>query len=180
MLRAIVFKIITAMLLLFATAARAQYNTDRLVTIGRSALYYEDYVLSIQYFTQAITSKPYLYEPWFLRGVAKYYLEDYVGAESDCSEAIRINPFVTNLYELRGLARIQQEKYENAIADYTRALQYSPENQGYWQNRAICRMQMKDYDRALNEIDTIIGRWSRFAPAYNMRAEVYINKKDTT
>ena len=98
MLRAIVFKIITALLLLFATAARAQYNPDRLVTIGRSALYYEDYVLSIQYFTQAITSKPYLYEPWFLRGVAKYYLEDYVGAESDCSEAIRINPFVTNLY----------------------------------------------------------------------------------
>ena len=39
---------------------------------------------------------------------------------------------------------------------------------------------MKDYDRALNEIDTIIGKWSRFAPAYNMRAEVYLNKKDTT
>ena len=126
----IVFKIIMAMLLLSATTARAQYNTDRLITIGRSALYYEDYVLSIQYFTQAITSKPYLYEPWFLRGVAKYYLEDYVGAETDCSEAIRINPFVTNLYELRGLARIQQEKYQDAISDYTRALQYSPQNQG--------------------------------------------------
>ena len=113
----IVFKIIMAMLLFSATTARAQYNTDRLITIGRSALYYEDYVLSIQYFTQAITSKPYLYEPWFFRGVAKYYLEDYVGAETDCSEAIRINPFVTNLYELRGLARIQQEKYQDAISD---------------------------------------------------------------
>ena len=32
----------------------AQFNTDRLVMIGRSALYYEDYVLSIQYFNQAI------------------------------------------------------------------------------------------------------------------------------
>ena len=50
----------------------AQYNTDRLLTIGRSALYYEDYVLSIQYFNQAISIKPYLYEPWFFRGVAKY------------------------------------------------------------------------------------------------------------
>ena len=29
----------------FATPAKAQYNTDRLITIGRSALYYEDYVL---------------------------------------------------------------------------------------------------------------------------------------
>ena len=26
----------------------AQFNTDRLVMIGRSALYYEDYVLSMQ------------------------------------------------------------------------------------------------------------------------------------
>ena len=26
---------------------QAQFNTDRLVMIGRSALYYEDYVLSI-------------------------------------------------------------------------------------------------------------------------------------
>ena len=30
----------------------AQFNTDRLIAIGRSALYYEDYVLSIQYFNQ--------------------------------------------------------------------------------------------------------------------------------
>ena len=35
----------------------AQFNTDRLVMIGRSALYYEDYVLSIQYFNQAISQK---------------------------------------------------------------------------------------------------------------------------
>lgn len=48
---------------------------------GRSALYYEDYVLSIQYFNQVLNAKPYLYEPWYLRGVAKFYLDDYVGAE---------------------------------------------------------------------------------------------------
>ena len=75
----------------------AQYNTDRLVTIGRSALYYEDYVLSIQYFNQAISAKPYLYEPWFFRGVAKYYLDDFAGAEDDCTEAIQRNPYVVSL-----------------------------------------------------------------------------------
>jgi len=31
--------------------AMAQLNTDRITAIGRNALYYEDYVLSIQYFT---------------------------------------------------------------------------------------------------------------------------------
>lgn len=61
-------------------AALAQYNTDRLLIIGRNALYFEDYVLSMQYFNQAINSKPYLYEPWFYRAVAKYNLDDFTGA----------------------------------------------------------------------------------------------------
>ena len=30
--------------------AKAQFNVDRLITSGKVALHYEDYVLSIQYF----------------------------------------------------------------------------------------------------------------------------------
>ena len=37
----------------------AQINTDRVLAIGRNALYFEDYVLSIQYFNQVIKSKPW-------------------------------------------------------------------------------------------------------------------------
>ena len=37
---------------LFLTTAVAQINTDRMMDIGRNALYFEDYVLSIQYFNQ--------------------------------------------------------------------------------------------------------------------------------
>ena len=103
--------------LLLPLVGRAQFNTDRLVTVGRSALYYEDYVLSIQYFNQAILAKPYLYEPWFYRAVAKFYLDDYVGAENDCTEALERNPYVVNIYELRGMARIRQGKFADAIND---------------------------------------------------------------
>ena len=138
----------------------AQFKTDRLVMIGRSALYFEDYVLSIQYFNQAISAKPYLYEPWFYRGVAKYYLDDYAGAEADCSEAIKRNPYVVGMYELRGLCRIRQKKYADAIRDYNQALRYDPENQSLWHNRALCHIQEKDYDAALLELDTILTRWS--------------------
>ena len=147
--------------------------------IGRSALYYEDYVLSIQYFNQAITAKPYLYEPWFFRGVAKYYLDDYAGAESDCSEALQRNPYVVSIYELRGLTRIQQEKYAEAIADYTRALKYDPQNRGLWHNRVLCRIQNKEYETALCELDTIQRRWSQYAKAWAMRADVYMQTADT-
>ena len=52
---------------LCSLAMFAQINTDRVLTIGRNALYFEDYVLSIQYFNQVIKSKPWLAEPYFYR-----------------------------------------------------------------------------------------------------------------
>ena len=58
---------------------RAQYNTNRLIISGQSALYYEDYVLSIQYFNQVINAKPYLYEPYFFRALAKLNPELWLG-----------------------------------------------------------------------------------------------------
>ena len=162
-----------------AQRANAQFNTDRLVMIGRSALYYEDYVLSIQYFNQAISAKPYLFEPWYYRGVAKYYLDDYQGAEMDCTEAIQRNPFVVGVYELRGLCRIQQKHYAEAVSDYNAALRYEPENMNLWHNRALCRIQQKDYEQALAELDSMAGRWSRHARIYAMQAEVYLLQTDT-
>ena len=175
MVRKIVF-----ILLFFPLSLWAQYNTDRLVMIGRSALYYEDYVLSIQYFNQAISAKPYLFEPWYYRAIAKYYLDDYAGAENDCSEAIRRNPYVVGIYELRGLCRIQQKNYEDAIKDYNQALRYEPEGMNLWHNRALCRIQQKDYDKALAEIDTMAQRWSTNARIYAMQSEAYLLQKDTT
>ena len=63
-------KILLAILLL-PTLLYAQINTERVMTIARNALYFEDYVLSIQYFNQVINAKPYLYEPYFFRALAK-------------------------------------------------------------------------------------------------------------
>ena len=95
-----------------------QLNTERLLTIGRNALYFEDYLLSIQYFNQVIKVKPYLADPYFFRGLAKFYLEDYSGAEADCTMAIDRNPFVVDAYEVRALSRLQTGKYLDAVKDY--------------------------------------------------------------
>ena len=157
----------------------AQFNTDRLIMVGRSALYFEDYVLSIQYFNQAISAKPYLFEPWFLRGVAKYYLDDFVGAEADCTNAIERNPYVTNSYELRGLCRIRLGQFMQAADDYTTALKYDPQNQGLWHNRVLCYIRSKDNERALAQLDTMLTRWPKYASGYSMRAEVYLQMEDT-
>ena len=70
---------------IFTISLFAQINTDRVLAIGRNALYFEDYVLSIQYFNQVIKSKPWLAEPYFYRAVAKINLDDFKGAEEDCT-----------------------------------------------------------------------------------------------
>ena len=81
---------------------QAQLNTDRITAIGRNALYFDDYVLSIQYFNQVIKLKPYLSEPYMLRAIAKIQLGDYTGAEMDCNAAIERNPFQPGAYYTRG------------------------------------------------------------------------------
>lgn len=162
-----------------AFSVKAQYKVDRLLTSGRIALHYEDYVLAIQYFNQAISQKPYLWEPWELRAIAKYYLEDWQGASTDASQAILLNPYVTTLYDLRGIANIRLERFSEAYDDYTKAIEQQPMNQGFWYNRAACLVENKDYDRAHEQLDTIIGKWNKYAAPYLMKANVYLQQKDT-
>lgn len=158
---------------------RAQVNTDHMMMVGRNALYFKDYVLSIQYFNQVINAKPYLYDPYFFRGLAKFYLEDFGGAEADCSEAIDRNPFVADCYQVRALSRMRLGKFDEAIADYRQALSFDPENEGMWHNVAICYAHTERYDEALGVLDTLRRTVPSYAPALNMRAQVHIQQNDT-
>ena len=167
------------LLLVMCPMGWAQINTDRVMAIGRNALYFEDYVLSIQYFNQVINAKPYLADPYFFRGLAKINLDDFPGAESDCTEAIERNPFVVNAYQVRGLARIQQDKLADAVNDYLKALEMDPENVALWHNLALCRIRQKEYDAAKNDLDRLIAVSPRYTRAYLMRGEVDLKQKDT-
>lgn len=172
-------KKILAVFLFFPTLMFAQINTERVMTIARNALYFEDYVLSIQYFNQVINAKPYLYEPFFFRALAKVNLDDYQGAEADCDAAIQRNPFVVGAYQIRGLARIRQNKYDGAIEDYKKALHYDPENITLWHNLTLCHIQKKDYDNAKEDLEKMLKVSPRYARAYLMRGEVSLQQKDT-
>ena len=173
---------IAVFFILIATSlsTMAQYNIQRVLLAGKGALYYEDYVLSIQYFNHAINAKPYLYEPWYLRAIAKYNLDDFSGAEADCNEALKLNPYIPGLYDLRGVCRIRQEKFSDAAADYDQAIRHDPNNQGFWYNRALCRLQDKDFDRANAELDSMIARWKGNAKSLQLKAEVCLQQGDTT
>jgi tetratricopeptide (TPR) repeat protein len=169
----------TLLILLFGTTMSAQINTDRMITVGRNALYFEDYVLSIQYFNQIINAKPFLYEPYFYRAVAKLSLEDYPGAEEDCDRSIQRNPFVVDSYQVRGLARINQGKYKEAIDDYRKGLSFEPENISLWHNYILCLIKENLIDDAISSIDTLLMTSPNYSPAMSMRSGILWNKNDT-
>ena len=161
------------------TPVWAQLNTDRITAIGRNALYFEDYVLSIQYFNQVISLKPYLAEPYFYRAIAKIQLEDYQGALRDCNAAIERNPFSPGIYYARGYIYRQLNQPEQAEEDYTQALHFSPENRTYMLLRADTRASMGQYDTALEDIEDMLRREPQSASVWSEKGRICILKKDT-
>lgn len=148
--------------------------------IGKNALYFEDYVLSIQYFNQVITAKPYLADPYYFRAVAKFMLDDFKGAEEDATECLVRNPYYTAAYQLRGAARQNQEKYEEAATDYQRSLEFFPEDRLTLVNMSIVNIQLKQYDIAEKFFDVLLRRFPDYTPGYLARSQMYIEMKDTT
>ena len=163
----------------YTEKANAQINTDQVMNIGRNAMYFEDYVLSIQYFNQVISVKPYLAEPYFYRAVAKLNLSDYKGAEEDCSMAIERNPFIIDAYQVRGVARQVMKDYERAITDYESGLKYMPEHKHFLINKAVCEVAVKRYDNATDTYSKLLRLYPKYDNAYLGRAELYLAKGDT-
>ena len=161
------------------TPVWAQLNTDRITAIGRNALYFEDYVLSIQYFNQVIRLKPYLAEPYFFRGIAKIQLEDFQGALNDCNAAIERNPFSPGYYYTRGFIYLQMNLLDKAEADYTEALRFSPENRTYMLLRADTRAAMKQYDSALEDIEHMLHREPQSASVWSEKGRILMLRSDT-
>ncbi len=160
-------------------SATAQLNTQQLLSIGRNALYFEDYVLSIQYFNQVIGAKPYLAEPYFLRALAKLNLEDVEGVVDDTSEAIKRNPYMTDAYELRGNAYQWMGNDSLALKDYERVLKSYPENRSVLLNRALALQEMKNNAGARNAFDDLISKHPNFEKAYVGRAKLSLEENDT-
>ena len=149
------------------------------MSVGRTALHFDDYVLSIQYFNQVINAKPYLYEPYFYRAVAKLQLEDYMGAEQDCNSAIERNPFVVNSYQVRGLARVYQENYKGAVSDFRTGLKLDPESSSLRHNLILSLVRDGRSEEAILATDTLIANSPKYAPGMAMRSDLLWEQGDT-
>lgn len=160
-------------------SAHGQLNTDRVLTVGRNALYFEDYVLSIQYFNQVIRTKPYMAQPYLLRALAKYNLDDFEGAIADATLAIERNPFLPDAWEVRGVSRQCIGDNRSAITDYAGALQLLPHNRHLLFNMAIAQSESSDYEAADSTFAELIRLYPRFDNAYVGRAQLHLTRGDT-
>ena len=160
-------------------ASFAQLNTDRVLAIGRNAVYFEDYVLSIQYFNQIIKVKPYLVEPYFYRAIAKIKLEDYVGAERDCNEVIERNPFMPQAFYARGFVRLRLGNAEQAESDFSKALEFSPDNETYTIMRIETYLVGKKYDEALKDVEQLMRRNNKSTDLLYERGRILLMRGDT-
>ena len=171
--------VILPLLLFFSTLCCAQLNTTRVMEIGRNALYFEDYVLSIQYFNQVIDAKPFLHEPYFYRGLAKFYLDDFVGASEDFTSAIDRNPYIAQCYQLRGMCHARMDSIELAERDFRLAMKCDMQNPALWQNLGVLTMQSGDWEKAAQVVDSLLLFSPRNSTAYLLRTQISLNLCDT-
>jgi len=157
----------------------AQWNTDRILTIGRNALYFEDYVLSIQYFNQVIKIKPYLADPYMYRAIAKIQLGDYQGALADADEAIERNPFVPQAFYVRGFALRKLGKFAEAAKDFSKALEFSPDNLNLLMNRMDALERLEDYKGALADLDKYMKMSPKVHILHYEKGRLQLAMKDT-
>ena len=157
----------------------AQINTQRLIDIGRNALYFEDYVVAIQYFNQVIKAKPHLTDPYLYRAYAKLSLEDYQGAILDCNQALEINPFLPKVYYCRGYAYRQIGRLEKSTEDLKKSLEFEPNNintTNLWIENLI---RLEETNEALSVCDSLIKEYPRYTEGYILRAQIHLQKTDT-
>ena len=179
-MRRLILYIIMCLVGCFVTpSAMSQISTERVMNIGRNALQFEDYVLSIQYFNQVIKLKPYWADPYYYRSVAKLSLDDLRGAEEDASACIQRNPFFNNVFYLRGIVRQNMKNYEGAIADYRQGLEHNPGSRDLLNNLAIAYVQSEQYALADSVFGELIDNYPSHAPAYITRGQFYLVEGDT-
>lgn len=162
-----------------SSAAFAQVNAEQVLTIGRNVLSMEDYMLSIQYFNQAIKAKPYLADPYFFRAIAKLNLDDYQGAEADCNKAIELNKFKTEAYKVRGFARQCMGKDLLAVEDYNIGLADNPVDKYFLYYKAVAQTELKNYESADSTFGALLRHYPKFEEGFAARGRLNLERGDT-
>jgi len=174
-------KIFSILLLtVISLSAFSQLNIDQYFYIGRSRIYFGNYVSAIENLNIVIKLRPNLPEPYYFRGMAKHYIDDFRGAKNDYDKALDIKPFYPEAYMYRGMANYELKNYKEALNDYSKALEYKSDDQAIYNNRGITKAAMEDLDGAITDYTKAIEIDPTIANTYLNRSSAKQMKNDLT
>jgi tetratricopeptide (TPR) repeat protein len=156
MRRSLYFLSVLFTIQLSSYAVFAQRNVDLMLGKTQQMIISEDYINAIKNCNEIIVLKPYLFEPYYFRGVSKFYLEDFKGAESDLSKAIEIKPNSPHAYHYRALTRERIFDFDGSLQDFEEAIRQSPYDPQLYINRAITFLYLKQYYDAIGNCNIAI------------------------
>lgn len=158
----------------------AQISAEQTLSIGQNLLDSEDYALAVQYFGKAAQAKPYLSDPYYLRGYAKMMLGDYAGAETDCDKALELNSFLRDPYRVRGICRMQQGKDTSALADFQAGLKQAPDDRTFLYYTALCQAKLGQRSECEATFSRLEKLYPRFTPGFTAHVRSLLAMRDTT
>ncbi|MBK9292503.1 MAG: tetratricopeptide repeat protein [Bacteroidetes bacterium] len=160
---------VMVILMLIPVLMPAQVNHRAFIQQARFELSEERYVDALRSLNTAIGVRPDRFEPWFLRGVAKYSLGDFAGAESDFGQALQLHPLHIRSYHYRGLTRIRLANYFDAMQDFGKALELDPYDAGL-------RIALGDALLHLNRAQEALAEYSMALTIQPRNAEAWTKK----
>ncbi|MBN2166225.1 MAG: hypothetical protein JW717_08115 [Marinilabiliaceae bacterium] len=171
--------IVSIFSLCFYFSTSAQINTDRVIANARNAIFNEDYALGIQYLNKVIDAKPYLADPYFWRGYAKFKLEDYIGALKDINKSVDINPFQAEVRRFQGYIYNYIGENNKALDAFNKGLDVDKFNVLLHVGRASVYKDIEEYQKALDDYNIAIKQDSKVLGIYLERGICKVLLGDT-
>lgn len=97
----------------------------------------ENYLKSVETFSNAIKENPIDYEAYYNRGLSYLMLKELDNAERDFDKSIHYNPSYSNSYYLRGNVHQKKGNSYSAISDFEKAIELNPYNSDSYMKCAI-------------------------------------------
>lgn len=156
---------------------KAQINYPHLINGAHLALSKDNYKEAINELNKAIALKPDNFEPYYLRGYAKYCLEDFSGALRDFDKTLSINPLYIKAFLHHGFCNMQIKNYGEALKDFENGLKIDPFDTDLFIARAALFLQIGQYEKAIADYDFALGFKPELSPATRSNmALAYVNR----
>lgn len=143
---------------------------DNYIFRGKQAIINDQYPDAIELLSEVIRVRPEMYDPYFLRAIAKYNLGDFKGAETDLSLALEIKPNFPDALMYRGVARQRMLNFSAAIQDFDRALELDAFNDEVITSKAFARTVQGKFTDAIELCNRAIKINKQNERAYVTRA----------